>query len=73
MKVYRKKWQTKFIKDGFEGLLTLHDSGKFAVSIDHKALFDGLEYEEMDSYYVIQKPTTGQKNIIMDRLFDFNA
>ena len=44
MKVYRKKWQTKFIKDGFEGLLSLHDSGKLAVSIDHKALFDWLEY-----------------------------
>jgi len=73
MKVYRKKGQTKFVKDGFDGLLTLHDNGKIAVSVDHKQIFNGLKYEETDSYFVIKEPSTQQQRTIMDRLFDYNT
>ncbi|PKF60234.1 hypothetical protein CW745_16075 [Psychromonas sp. psych-6C06] len=70
MKVYRKVKQTKFVKDGLKGLLTIHDHGGIAVSIDHKSLFVGLTYEETDSYLYIDKPSTKDKTMIMDRLFD---
>ena len=69
MKTYRKVKQTKFVKDGLTGLLTIHDHGGIAVSVDHKSLFSGLSYDEVDSYYYIDKPTTHDKTVIMDRLF----
>ena len=71
MKVYRKEGQTKFIKNNMKGLLTLHDNGTIGVSVDHKTLFNGLEYEENGSYYVIYSPSTEQHKIIMDRLFNY--
>lgn len=70
MKVYRKVKQTKFVKAGYQGLLTIHDDGKIAASIDHKSLLLGLDYEESQSYFVITNPTTRDRTIIMDRLFD---
>jgi len=73
MDVYRRVGQTKFEKDGLAGLLTLHDNGRIAVSMDHKELFSGLKYEETDSYYYISKPSTNEQKIIMDRLFDFKT
>ncbi|WP_137297874.1 hypothetical protein [Psychromonas sp. SP041] len=69
MKVYRKVKQTKFVKEGLKGLLTIHDHGGIAVSIDHKAIFNGFSYEETDSYFYIDKPSINDKTIIMDRLF----
>jgi len=69
MKVYRKIKQTKFIKNGLNGLLTIHDHGGIAVSVDHKSIFTGLNYEETESYFYIDKPSTNDKTIIMDRLF----
>ena len=73
MKVYRKVNQTKFKKDGLEGLLTMHDNGNLAVSRDLKVLFTGLQYFESNSYFCIDKPTVKQTRIIMDRLFDFKS
>ncbi|AOW75414.1 hypothetical protein A3Q34_00040 [Colwellia sp. PAMC 20917] len=70
MKTYRKIKQTKFVKNGLEGLLTIHDHGKIAVSMGHKSIFKGLNYEEADSYFYIDKPSTSDKTIIMVRLFD---
>lgn len=71
MKVYRKVGQIKFIKKGLKGLLTIHDFGKIAVSMDHKVLFVGLDYYDDDhSYFCIDKPTTRERKIIFDRLFD---
>jgi hypothetical protein len=69
--IYRKVKQTKFIKEGLKGLLTIHDDGKMAVSLDHKELFAGLNFEERESYLCIDKPTTRDRTIIMNRLFDF--
>ncbi|MDO6568155.1 hypothetical protein Q4561_13870 [Alteromonas sp. 1_MG-2023] len=69
MEVYRKVKQTKFVKDGLRGLLTVHDHGGIAVSADHKTIFNGLNYEEVDSYLYISKPSTKDKTLIMDRLF----
>ena len=63
--------QTKFIKDGFEGLLTIHDSGKIAGSKDHKDLFNTLKYEMVGGYRSITKPTARETGIIMNALFDF--
>jgi hypothetical protein len=71
MKVYRKVGQTKFIKDGFDGLVTLHDSGKIAGSKDHKDLFNGTKYEIVGGYRSITKPTAIEMKTIMDALFDF--
>lgn len=71
MKVYRKVKQTKFKKPNLKGLLTLHDCGTIAVSQDHKELFNGLKYLEVDSYFEIRKPTTSDMTIVWDRLFDF--
>jgi hypothetical protein len=73
MKVYRKVGQTKFIKDGFDGLVTLHDSGKIAGSKDHKDLFNGTKYEDekVGGYRSIVKPTAIEMKTIMDALFDF--
>ena len=71
MKVYRKVKQTKFVKDGFKGLLTIHDEGRIAVSMDHKSIFLGLKYKKTDSYFCIDKPTTKERTIIFNRLFDF--
>jgi len=71
MKVYRKVSQTKYIKEGLKGLLTIHDNGAFAVSMDHQGLFNGLKYKDIGSYYCIEKPTTKEREIIIDRLFDF--
>lgn len=71
MKVYRKVGQTKFIKEGCEGLLTIHDSGKIAGSKDHKELFNGTTYEMDAKYRSIKKPTTKDMKKIMDALFDF--
>jgi hypothetical protein len=73
MNVYRKVKQTKFVKDGLKGLLTIHDHGRMAVSVDHKSLFAGLNYEEIDSYFYIDSPSTNDTTIIMDRLFDFKT
>ena len=36
--MYRRVKQTKFVKDGLSGLLTIHDDGRKAVSVDHKIL-----------------------------------
>ena len=71
MEIYRKVGQTKFIKDGFKGLVTLHDSGKIAGSEDHKELFNGLSYEMVGGYRSITKPTAKDMCAIMDALFDF--
>jgi hypothetical protein len=70
--VTRKVKQTKFKKEDWEGLLTIHDSGKFAASMDHKSLFLGLNHEPTtnNSYIEIAKPTTKEKTTILDRLFD---
>ena len=70
MKTYRKIKQTKFVKNGLEGLLTVHDHGKIAVSMEHKSIFKGLNYEEAKSYFYIDEPSTSEKTMIMDRLFD---
>lgn len=70
MKVYRKVKQTKFIKDGLEGLLTIHDHGGIAVSLDHKVLFNDLGFDDKGSYLYISKPSTEEKTIILNRLFD---
>ncbi len=70
--VARKVKQTKYRKTGLKGLLTIHDNGLVAVSIDHKQLFAGLTYTKTDSYYEIKKPSSNDRTIIMDRLFDFN-
>jgi hypothetical protein len=72
MKVYRRVGQTKFIKEGFDGLVTLHDSGKIAGSKDHKDLFNGLCYEIVGCYRSITKPTAKDMCVIMDALFNFN-
>ena len=58
MKVYRKIGQTKFIKKGCEGLLTIHDSGKIAGSKDHQELFNGTTYDMDSGYRSITKPTS---------------
>ena len=71
MQVYRKVRQTKFIKEGHEGLLTIHDSGKIAGSKDHKDLFNGTIYEMDAGYRSITKPTAKDMKKIMDALFDF--
>ena len=71
MKVYRKVGQTKFIKDGFDGLVSLSDSGKIVGSKDHKDLFNGTKYEIDGGYRSITKPTAIEMKIIMDALFDF--
>jgi len=55
MKIYRKIRQTKFVKPGSAGLLTLHDNGTVAVSLEHKELFRGLDYLILDSYYEIRQ------------------
>tara|TARA_B100000809_G_scaffold263359_1_gene316414 strand:+ start:23 stop:235 length:213 start_codon:yes stop_codon:yes gene_type:complete len=70
MNVYRKVKQTKFIKKGLDGLLTIHDHGGIAVSLDHKVLFNNLTYDDKGSYLYISRPTTEEKTIIMDRLFE---
>ena len=72
MKVYRKVGQTKFIKDGYEGLLTIHDSVKIAGSKVHKELFNGIIYEMDAGYRSIIKSTSNDMTKIMDALFDFN-
>ncbi len=69
MKIYRKVKQTKYIKYGMDGLLTIHDHGGIAVSVDHKEIFNGLKYEDKGSYLYINTPSTNDKTIIMDRLF----
>lgn len=51
--------------------MTLHDNGKIAVSKDHKALFEGLQYQETGGYFTIVKPTPREQGTIMNRLFDF--
>jgi len=71
MKIYRRVGQTKFIKGGCEGLVTLHDSGKIAGSKDHKDLFNGLAYDMVGGYRSITKPTAKDMEVIMDALFDF--
>lgn len=71
VQTYRVKAQTKFVRDGWEGLLTLHDSGEIAVSVDHRRIFDDLEYKDEGSYWAIKKPTTKERGIIWDRLFDY--
>ena len=68
MKVYRKVGQSKFIKEGYEGLLTIHDSGKIAGSIDRKELFNETIYEMDAGCRSITKPTAKD----MNALFDFN-
>lgn len=73
MKVYRRVKQTKYIKDGLKGLLTIHDDGRMAVSRDHKELFSGLNYRMTGSYFCIDKPSTRDRTVIMDRLFEFDA
>lgn len=72
MKVKRRVKQTKFYVKGLKGLLTLHDSGTIAVSVEHKQLFLGMEYNVKRSYYCIEKPTTGIRTVIMDRLFELD-
>jgi hypothetical protein len=52
-------------------LLTIHDNGKIGVSLEHKSLFGGLAYKEELSYFCIGNPSPKEKEIIMDRLFDF--
>jgi len=71
VEVYRKVGQTKFKKKGWEGLLTIYDSGKIAGSKDHKELFNGLIYEMDASYRCILKPGTNDMKKIMDALFEF--
>jgi len=73
MRVYRRVKQTKYSKDGLKGLLTIHDHGRMAVSMDHKELFSGLKYVKEKSYYAIANPTTEERTIIFNRLFDFET
>ena len=68
---YRKDGQTKFKRDGWAGLVTLHDTGTIAGSVDHKDLFNGMDYEVSGSYRVIWKPTAAQRGKVMDTLFGF--
>jgi len=70
MKVYRTVGQTKFKREGWKGLVTLNDTGSIAGSVDHKALFDGMNYEISNSYRVIWKPTAAERGKILDALFD---
>ena len=71
MKVYSRVGQTKYIKNGLKGLLTIHDTGTIAGSGDHKDLFNGLNYKMVGGYRSITSPTSKEKGTIMDRLFDF--
>jgi hypothetical protein len=50
--------------------VTLNDTGSIAGSVDHKALFDGMNYEISNSYRVIWKPTAAERGKILDALFD---
>ncbi len=69
VQTYRRVRQTKFVRDGWKGLLTLHDDGRIAVSVDHKALFSGLNFFVHRSYHCIDHPTTPEMTLVMDRLF----
>ncbi|MFN2202256.1 MAG: hypothetical protein ACK2UO_13680 [Caldilineaceae bacterium] len=69
VRVYRKVKQTKFVRDGWAGLVALTDSGAIAGSADHKVLFNGLDYEVSQSYRVIRNPTAAERGKILDALF----
>lgn len=60
--------QTKFTQENVKGLLTIHDHGSWAASVDHKDLFNGLNTELSGSYLHLV-PTTIEKKFIMMRLF----
>lgn len=70
VKVIRKVGKTVFFEDSRTGVLALHDNGKITVNMDYKFLLHGLEYRRYGSYFSMSNPTTKDKQIIMDRLFD---
>jgi hypothetical protein len=71
--IYRRAKQTRYVKNGMEGLLAIHDDGRLAATINHKELLAGLNYFDSGSYYRINKPTTRDRTIIMNRLFGLEA
>ncbi len=61
--MYNTTDQTKFIKDGFKGLITIRHTGTcIAASGEHKQFLPAgaTQDETNDSYYSIRNPTPAQ-------------
>ena len=70
MIVKRMVGQTKFIKDGLKGLLTLADGGVIAASGEHQYVINA-EYSGV-GYLYADKDNPVQRKKIFDRLFEGN-